>query len=324
MAHAEALIPCKTDDGLSLAIRHLPARGATRRGAVILQHGLGANGIVFDYPGRSFARHLNEEGFDCYITELRGTGGSDPCKVPYGVDEYIERDIPALIAAVRAHSGCERVSWVGHSMGGILAMFYAMEHPTAPLARFVAVGSSIDYRPGKSVFRDMRRMRFLAGDWLPFLPFGALARLNAQVAGVGPLAFPAEGMNFVRKNIEPEIIRKVLARGFSPIPFRLLDDMDSTFSEHGFFRKRGELKYLEHCTSYRLPTLLVAGSGDPQCPVVAVEETARLLKSAPELQVACFGKPYGQKEHYGHFDLLLGKHAEQETWPTITKFLEQA
>jgi pimeloyl-ACP methyl ester carboxylesterase len=323
MAHGEALIPCRTDDGLSLSIRHLPAQGSVRRGPVILQHGLGANGIVFDYPNRSFAKHLSERGFDCYITELRGTGRSERCKTPFGIDEYLERDLPALIASVQRHSGQQRLSWVGHSMGGILAMFYVMEHADAPITRFVAVGSALDYRPGHSVYRDMRRMRFLAGNWLPFLPFHALSRLNAQVAGRGPFAFPAEGMNFVRANIEPEIVRKVLTHGFSPIPFRLLDDLDTTFGEHGFCRKRGELKYLEHCERFAVETLLVVGSGDPQCSELAVEETARLLGKGARVQVARFGKPHGQREHYGHFDLLLGKHAREETWPTLTAFLEK-
>lgn len=318
------LVPCRTADGLRLALRRIPAAGEQRRGAVILQHGLGANGLVFDYPGRSLARHLSAAGFDCYIPELRGAGDSERPKAPFGIDEYIEHDIPAVIAAVQQASGQQRVHWVGHSMGGILLMLYTMEFPDAPIARFVAVGSSIDYRPGHSVFRDMRRLRFLAGSWLSHLPFHVLSRWNALVAGYGPLAFPPEGMNFVRSNIEPALIRDILQRGFSPIPFRLLDDMDTTFGVHGFTRKQGELKYLQHVSHFRVPTCLLAGSKDPQCPIECVDETARLLQNAPELLVARFGKRYGQVDDYGHFDLLVGKRAEHETWPTIRAFLEKA
>lgn len=320
----ETTLSCRTGDGIQLALRRIVHRGGSPRGPLILQHGLGSNGMVFDYPGRSLARHLAARGFECYVTELRGTGGSERPREPWGLDEYLTQDVPALIAAVQRASGRERVRWVGHSMGGILAMCYGIEHPEAPIERFVAVGSALDYRPGYSVFRDQRKLRPLVGDRLDFLPFDLIARANGLIAGRGPIALPPEDMNFVRSNVEPEIIRAILSRGFSPIPMRLFADLDTTFDAHGLSRAGGTIRYLEQAEKFRVPGCLLVGSGDVQCSMVAVRETARVLSGSPSLEVVGFGRPHGHADDYGHFDLIVGRRAQQEVWPTIVRCLETA
>jgi pimeloyl-ACP methyl ester carboxylesterase len=313
-------IACVTSDGLNLAVRRTCANTSEPGPPVVLQHGLGANGLTFELPGRSLARGLAARGFDCYVSELRGAGGSDRPKGTYGLDEYLERDIPAVLNSVRRTNGRESVHWVGHSLGGVLGMFYALEHEDGPIDRMVAVGSALDYSQGPNAFSELRRARWLAGDWLRTLPFGTLARLNALVAGYGPL-LPAEKTNFWRSNIEPRVARHFLSRGFTRIPLRLLDDLDTTFSPSGFSRADGRIAYLERTGAFKTPTCLIAASADPQCTAPAIDATAQLLSGA-ELQVARFGKTYGHLEDYGHMDLLIGRHAEKEVWPTIAGWLE--
>jgi pimeloyl-ACP methyl ester carboxylesterase len=288
-------------------------------GPVVLQHGLGSNCAVFEYPTRCCADALANAGYDVYMPRLRGVDGPAGS---YGLDAYIEHDIPAIIDEVRARSGCERLRWVGHSMGGVLLMMYAIEHPDVPISRFVAVGSALDYRAGHSVFVDLLPLRAALNLLLKELPFGQLARVNAWVAGRGP-CLPPEKMNFWRANLEPEIIRHILACGFTPIPMQLLNDLSSALLPPGLARKLGALAYLERAGEFRLPTCLIAGSRDEQCPESAVEATARLLTGAPELRIARFGKRYGQHEDYGHFDLIVGARAPLETWPTILAFLHE-
>ena len=47
----------RTADGQELALWRVRASGPSR-GAVLLQHGLGANRFAFHWPGRSVAEHL--------------------------------------------------------------------------------------------------------------------------------------------------------------------------------------------------------------------------------------------------------------------------
>lgn len=322
MASVHETISARTPDGLSLAIHHIPPASGPSRGAVVLQHGLGANARTLNFRDRSLAQYLATQGFDCYVPELRGAGASDRSPTPYGIDEYIEQDIPTIIDAVRRASGQPRLKWVGHSMGGILLMLHGIEQPDLPIDRFVAIGSALDYRPGQSVHRKTLAARPLAGNWLKTLPFGFLTRLNSGVAGYGPM-FPAEEMNFWRHNIEPNVMRRMLAIGFTPIPMRLLDDLATTFDDVGLSRKGGSVLYLPNAHKLTVPTLLIGGSRDVQATPEAITETARLLSGVGELDVLRFGKPHGHENDYGHIDLVVGRRAETEVWPAISQYLSR-
>jgi pimeloyl-ACP methyl ester carboxylesterase len=319
---ARDTIPCRTADGLSLSVRRIAADRGPSRGAVILQHGLGSNGRVFDLPQRSLARALAASGFDCFIPELRGAGDSPKPQASFGLDQYLEQDLPAILASVLDSTGRSQVSWVGHSLGGILMMMYAIEHPDAPIDRFVAIGSSLDYSAGDSVFRNLLKARPLAGAWLKTFPFGKLSKLQAPFAGRGPV-LPTERINFWRRNVEREVMREILAHGFDDIPMDLLDDLATTFGASGFARKRGALAYLPRTQDFALHTCLIGGSRDLQAPPAGIDRTAELLASAKTLEVARMGTPHGHAEDYGHIDLVMGKHAAHEVWPTITRFLQR-
>lgn len=321
MSSLEAVITARTRDGIQLAIHHIAPTG-TPRAAVVLQHGLGANAHTLNFRDRSLALYLAREGFDCYVPELRGAGASDRVRGSYGVDEYLEHDIPTIIETVRRVSGRDRLRWVGHSMGGILMMMYAIEQPDVAVERFVAIGSALDYRPGKSVHRKTHGARFLAGNWLKTLPFDALSRLNGRIAGYGPL-LPAEQMNFWRHNIEPDVMRRVLSTGFTPIPMRLLDDLATTFDDVGMSRKNGSILYLERAHEITIPTCLIAGSRDAQATPESIDDTARRLSGVKHLEVKRFGKQHGHGNEYGHIDLVVGRHAATEVWPTISEYLGQ-
>jgi pimeloyl-ACP methyl ester carboxylesterase len=305
-------------DGVRLSIARVAPRYGGSRGAVVLQHGLGANGIAFSCPGVSLAQHLAESGYDCYVPDLRGAGQSQLPATGWTIDEYLEYDIPAILAAAQHSSGHALLHWVGHSMGGILMLMYGIERPDAPIARLCTVGSGLDYRACPNVYQRLRHLRPLLG-LLPTLPFAAISSTASRVAGIGPV-LPTEGMSFYRPNIDRTVCRDLMARGFSPIPVTLFDSLATTFEEGGFSRSRGRITYLSRAREFRIPTLLLAGTKDVQCPPAMAEATCALLGST-EKQLRIFGRAHGHAEEYGHFDLLVGRRSRVEVWPTITAFL---
>jgi pimeloyl-ACP methyl ester carboxylesterase len=311
----------RTSDGVSLAITRVCDASRPSRGAVMLQHGLASNGGAFIVPQQSFAGHLAELGYDAYVTELRGCGKSETAKEEAGYDAFMERDLPALIEAVLASSGHDQLAFVGHSMGGIMGLSYGIEHKDAPLSCMLAVCSSLDYRAGENEYQRLNKIKPLAR-LLPFVPFKGLAKLNSFVAGVGPV-FPPEGMNFWRSNVERGVLRYCLANGFERIPIRLLEDLSRTFDEAGFSRDTGKILYHQRACDYALPTLLIAGSRDVQCPPDTVAATFELLTGCPSKEVFTLGKAHGHADEYGHFDPLVGKRAPQEAWPVMTAFLDR-
>lgn len=319
MVHAtRSQLTARTRDGVRLAIQRFAPR-APARGAVILQHGLGSNGLAFVLEGVSLAEHLCAEGFDCFVPDLRGAGRSERPRAPYTLDDYLEQDIPAILETVLEASGEPHVQWVGHSMGGILMWMYGCEHPNAPVQRLVTVGSAMDYRPGRSVYRTLKGLLPLVG-FMDALPFELIARAAGTVAGAGPIFLP-EGMNFWRSNVDREVCRTLMTRGFSPIPTALFSSLATTFTEHGFARADGRIVYLPRLCHFQVPTLMLGGSRDVQCPEEAVLGTFDRLTGCADKQVLMFGRKHGHDDDYGHFDLLVGKRAADEVWPHITGFL---
>lgn len=307
----------RTSDDVTLCVERIAPSGPCR-GAVILCHGLAANGLVFDLPGRSLARYLAEHGMECFIPDLRGARYSGAPSGGWNLDDYLEQDLPALMQLVREQALSEKIHWVGHSMGGILCLMYGSERPETRLSRVVTVASSLDYRTGQSVFRQLKHALPLLSP-LQTLPFSQFAKLSAMVSDYVQLT--AERINFYRPNIEADVVRAILQDGFGPLPTRLLRDLASTFNEGGFARRGGLLRYDELWPRYRFPTLLLVATQDPQCNIGAVDETARLIGHIDELEVRPVGRRYGQREDYGHFDLILGRNAKDETWPMILDWL---
>jgi len=309
-------------DGLRLHVRHFAATPERRRELpLLLLHGLASNGYCFCAPGASLAAHLAGLGYDCFVPDLRGVGQSERPDGGWSIDDYLEHDLPALIDAVLAHSGQRELGFIGHSLGGVLGLMYGIEHPRAPIARLVTVASTLDYASTPNMYHRLRKARPLLGGWLRSVPYRAIARANARVAGRGPL-LPAERMNFFRANVDRAVSRDILAQGFEGIPVPLLDALNTTFEPGGFQRGGGRIRYLEQAERYVIPTLLIAGSRDPHCAVEAARKTAELLFQAA-CQVRGFGRAFGHAQDYGHFDLLAGTRAPAEVWPEVQLFLER-
>src|SRR5262245_51082750 len=116
----------QTQDGVRLSIQRLSPADGGARGAIVLQHGLGSNGLVFVLPGRSLAERLCSLGYDCFVPDLRGAGQSGSPRGPFALDDYLEHDLPTIVNTALEASGQRTVHWVGHSMGGILMWMYGM------------------------------------------------------------------------------------------------------------------------------------------------------------------------------------------------------
>src|SRR4051812_3066739 len=184
----------ETTDRVRLAlhrIRRSPT--APDRGPVMLLHGLGANGFGFLLPQRSIAAWLASRGHDVFVPELRGAGKSGNHDWAWDLDDYLLRDLPAILEEIRRVTGRSTIRWVGHSMGGVLLCCYALRHPEHGIERGVAIGSALDYREGKSAFARLAAMRSLIAQ-VPVIPFGPFSHAVSPL--LGRMKNPIDGFNF--------------------------------------------------------------------------------------------------------------------------------
>lgn len=117
--------PFAMRDGVSL---HARVFGDAAASAVVMMHGVAGDGANLS----TLAARLNREtGAQVFVLDHRGHGrsGGAPFRVAH-VGQY-EEDAADVIAALRAQSPNRRIILAGHSMGGGVALRYALL-PAAP------------------------------------------------------------------------------------------------------------------------------------------------------------------------------------------------
>ncbi|MEM6956201.1 MAG: alpha/beta fold hydrolase [Myxococcota bacterium] len=318
---AVGCIHARTFDDVELVLTRY-SRAPTRNVPVVLCHGIGSNRFTFDLSAElSLAAYLAELDFDVYALELRGHGRSQKAqqgtlRFGWGLFTYAWRDLPAAFDALYGYTGHRKVHWVGHSMGGILALIHlaACSKAGEPsrLKSLVTVASSVDYSGTASLFHGASRLAFLSprAGRVGALPAGFLARLLAPIAGRAVTPFD-RGLIYP-PNIEREVFQRWLAVGAHAISGRVLRDLATAFNDGGV--RDGDACYAAHLPG-DAPTLAIAGTRDTQCAPEAAGRGVHELRT--------LGRDFGHQNDYGHFDLLLGTHARTECWPLIAAWLIQ-
>ncbi len=299
-----------TRDGWRIALHRYRGRGKKRRYPVVCCHGLASNHIAFDVaPEASLARHLAQRGYDVFLLDLRGHGASERRGFGWAFEHYVEQDLPAVLDAIGpAH-------WIGHSMGGIVALAY-LAGGGDQLASVVTVGSAIDYSGSPSGFHRLLPLRRLLA-LVPAIPVHSLARLSAPL--VGRLPNPYEQFNVWPSNCDPLLFRRICQRGFHAVSSPVMAQLVTAMLPGGLQSLAGA-PYVTRLSSVKTAVLALAGSRDAQCPPQAVAHTVGALPSCAALRV--FGREQGHQDHYGHFDLLIGRRAKIEVFPHIDKWLD--
>lgn len=279
----------RTADGVRLALYHLPPPQRVWRTPVLLAAGSFSNRVLWlGTRGHGLARVLADAGFDVWIPEWRGRGGSD---VPtrWTLDDWIRRDAPAAVAALPAEARASGYFWVGHSAGGVVGAA-AAAHCAAvrrPLRGIVLLGS-----PGPAGVHGWRRW----GAWLGWAAARTLpnVRLNGAVLGLGTEGEPGAFLSqWLRWNLD------------------------------GAWRSPAGDEYLVGLRDVHAPVLAVAGGGDAAlAPEVAVRDLAARFGSADRTVVVA-GTEHGYQRNYTHPELVVSRAAREEIWPLVRHWLER-
>jgi pimeloyl-ACP methyl ester carboxylesterase len=185
------------------------------------------------------------------------------------VDEHLLIDAPAVIAAVLAAAGAPQLHWVGHSMGGMIAVgALSRGLPCAAALRSVTLLASGCFGAGSwhEVVGPLltgvtRPAGFHAGHVVPLL-----ARLRGPLA---PVAWLTRSLFYVRGNVDPAVARKLLASFLSFIPAGVVAQfMGSLNSPLGISSADGSWNYADPRALARcgVPVFGINGARDLFCP----------------------------------------------------------
>lgn len=140
----------RTDGGVTLAATvHEPA--SQPRGTVLMAHAMFARQTAF----RWLARMFRDRGWRAITFDFRGHGQS-PC-ANWGYDDFVARDLPAVVECARARSDGP-LALIGHSLGGHVALA-AQGCGLVSLDAIVLVAANIwlrDFEPNGAIWAAKR------------------------------------------------------------------------------------------------------------------------------------------------------------------------
>jgi pimeloyl-ACP methyl ester carboxylesterase len=338
------LRPCEdglayTSDGWKLGIRRVrPLVPDPAKDPVVLCHGLGLNGTFWTITDRSLAQLLADHGYDVFIPDLRGSGASrrvgkvgeinDVLRqtlIPeigagsWTMDDEAFHDVPAILDYVEKVTGKPRVNWVGHSLGGML-MFAHLEVTARPerIATFVGMGCSTDLvvTPQTDMIQANFGLRVLSH----VMSTSRFARPMRHYRPSGLASI--DKFYYSAENVDQSTVSRFYGYTLEDLSGAALKQMDPWLRKGRLLSADGAVDYASHLDRITTPTLFIAGDGDIMVDTPSMEATFAKL-GATDKTLLHFGKKQGHVDDYGHCDLVWSRHAPDEVFPEIIKWLDR-
>lgn len=317
---ADEVHTVSTKDGWKIKLFRYRQREGEGGEPVFICHGFAANHWNFALPAcDGLVDTLAERGYDCWVVDLRGNRTSVP---PAGVsrhdatfDDYVLSDIPAALAFIREKTHCDKVHWVGHSMGGLLLYAYEATHGSDELASGTTLGAPPGFK-GVAVSRQRRLLSFarrypaIAEVYLRALaPLVPIFKLRTTLLPVN--------WDNMQKDVGPRAFFNLVEL---PPP-----SVAETFIDAGVFQflgvKDNSVDILAKLDGLRTPLLVIHGVLDP---IATVENVRAFFDQLPstdkrrlELSVA-----NGHSADYDHIDLAFAVNGRDEVYEPIAEWIE--
>ncbi len=340
----------RTADGWTLVAHRFRPAGPPRPGSkpVILCHGLTYSAVFWDLdPSCSFAEYLSAEGYDVWAVSLRGSGMSqkwvfkvdsapnvmlggairrltrgkiaptgyatvDPRFSRWNLDDHINHDVPALVNLVRQSTGAPDVTWIGHSMGGIVALGHLARYQNPGIGRLVTVGSQMTMPNGQVAVQFLGEM---------------LVTRQAQLAGqlVGPELLDqtrtsVHNMFFNERNTSQGVYEALATWAVDVPSIGVLQQYMTLGTRGELLDASKQFSYAKALGNVRVPILIACGATDqfapPNVQTYLMEHVGSTDKS-----MLVVGQAQGFGADAGHNDALVGLISRQQVYPTIERWL---
>ncbi len=315
----------KTPDGWNIALHRIPQRRVDNgHPPVFLCHGLGANRYNLDAPGdSSLAQWLWNQGYECWIVELRGAGESsrprrgNDLEWDWTFDDYVTQDIPTALEVIERVTGHKQVHWIGHSMGGMIGYAYLLSQQPERIRSLTTIGSPSFSRLGNRFFDRILGLKTLVKQ-LKRLPYEGT---GAAIIPTMPLFRETFGRLVTNpRNISNRDLMKMIYLIPSDLPTSLLMQLADWYSEGGFTDVAGQVRYCDELDRIKTPSLVVAGAVDRLTPEEEITHVYESLGSEDK-ELLVLSRANGCRHDYGHIDPVFGRWASSEVWPAIRDWI---
>jgi len=323
--HPDEVHYVSTKDGWDLAIwRVRPKTPVANPIPVLLQHGLGANQRNFDLDDRcSLAHYLARQGYDCYLPALRGNGPSiyrggsrsDRWKITF--EHFIDVDVPAAVEKIRELTGTAKIHFVGQSMGAMIGYALAEGEGDKWMQSFTAVCGPCFFKE-MSGFKSILPFRFLLRK-LTVLHVNFFMAAQAPLIRFFPRLAGREEVNW--ENMDGQSLARAAVNVVERQPATLLLQFAKWVEDGEFGSHRGADSWEKNLHKIKVPIYCLGGSADRFCPPAANNRVVDQVGSVQK-QYRFFSKADGGLADYGHGDLIVGRTAPDEVFPTILDWIK--
>lgn len=216
----------------------------------------------YDERGNAFANPFTKY-FTVYLINLRGVGTSDAA-----VDEsqYSMLETVKDLEAMREAFGFNQWAFGGHSTGGMLALQYSIQAPES-LTKMVACNTAASYEYAKSEYCIYSHKNKHFNRVMEIM--NMLSKSETPIEQRKKLGYEWELLSFYREEKLIEALKKPNSGktvGARLTYFRQV--------EYGTMDFRDQLKHI------KVPSYILSGKYDTQCPVQFGVEIAELLPNA--------------------------------------------
>ncbi len=324
---SDEIVHAETEDGWRIAMHHYrPAPGTSAHGTpVVVSHGISANERTWSLDEeKSFPRYLAERGWDVWAIDLRGVGHSDTPSLfndkswNYDFDDYVTRDVPAVIDEVLRRTGAPRVHWVGHSMGGMIMYGYVSRYGDAKLKTVTTVGSPVRFTGYAGYLAWAQEMAPAFRDYLFTVPERAFIPGIAVFGGA--FRTRAEYLVWNYDNLSPESARLIMYNGTANMAGGVLRSLAGPFTGAPFASRDGAIDYLAGLSRLTVPLHVVGGIADNLGTIAAITPAFDAAASTDK-RLRIFARANGDSHDYGHVDLTVGDNAPREVYPELETWL---
>jgi lysophospholipase len=179
--------------------RYIPNRGSPRFN-VVIHHGIG------EHSGRyaDLIEWFAGSGGAFYTYDTRGHGLSEGRRGDVlGIESFM-KDLSIFLNLIRKEFGVSRPILLGHSLGGLAVLYYALKYSQKSICAVVASGPLLRVHPTLSQRMKLIFARLLAKKFPHLtLPTGLNAYLLSHDSGI------------VRAYLEDPLVHKKIAMGFA-------------------------------------------------------------------------------------------------------------
>lgn len=319
-----------TDDGMNLIMTRKRPVGRESVAPILFVHGLGQNRYSWTLSRRSLENYFVSEGYETFNVELRGHGLSraNGCEYPARFETYLFYDMPAVFRSLREITGGRKLFYYGHSLGGAISYCIGAAHQ-ADLAGVVSIAGPFTLARGNMTMKLLARSGVLLDKLIPF------RLLHPEAFYIDVIGFLASYGLFALDNrfnvfplqvwypgsIERDILTERIEKGFDRTSFNvfwLLVEWAASGKLHGSDRTTS---LEDHITDLRVPILFVIGDRDYTVPEASVREACQKAASEDKTVKVFGGERPGL--HWGHCDLICGRHAPRVVWPYLLDWMRQ-